>query len=269
MRTEQTAGLLAALALLAVVLTNGCENPASGSTGAPPAEPAPPADEAPADGDSPARQLLEIDFDSETEGYVASGFAAAGTASEPEAGYLDADSWRITGFSDGDLDYGGVADGGDFARGPSPGGVSIGGLYAFAAGDGASLGVQPTGSDFAPGTIELRIPVTIASVSHLSLAYTLWINNDEDRATNWTCAISVDDTPDGSWIAVDRLAVVSPGPADGASWVDTPVSTRIDITSLGLANGSTLYVRWTAEDDSGSGGRDEAAIDDIVVVLEE
>jgi hypothetical protein len=52
------------------------------------------------------------------------GFMGSGFAPDPAADQLDSDTWAVTGLSDGDLDFGGTAVTGDFARGSTTGGVT-------------------------------------------------------------------------------------------------------------------------------------------------
>jgi hypothetical protein len=257
--------LAAFVGLVAIGALVGCSQPIGNPSGEDGGSGDPPA--SPGGTDQPVSQVISIDFDAATPGYVAEGFSAAGTAHDPDVGFLDATGWEIIGFSDGDLAFGDEADTGDFARGTSPGGTSTGGLYAFeVAADNRALGVQPTASDFAPGSIALRIPVTIAAPALVSIGYTLWAYNDADRSTRWSCAVSADGT---TWETLDDLTVVTDEPAAEAgdlTWVAQHLSAQIDVTEL--APEETLYLRWSAEDESGSGGRDEAAIDDITVTIE-
>lgn len=257
--------------LVALALLSGCSQPlapAADEADTAPTEddPASSPDEPP--DEPPARQELVIDFDGETVGYVADGFTGAGFASDPSPGFLDADAWEVIGFSDGDLAYGDEADGGDYARGASPGGVSTGGLYAFAVGEeNHALGVQPTGSDFAPGSVGVRVPVTVEAPANVAIAYALWQRNDEDRATRWTCGISADGE---TFTAIDELTLVTGEAASGDEWTRHDLEALVDLdgVDVDLTRTGTLHVRWTATDESGTGSRDEAAIDDIGIAVE-
>jgi hypothetical protein len=99
-----------------------------------------------------------VDFDA-TFGDVNNGqFDGSGFNPSPSSGQLDSDAWATTGMSDGDSDFGDTETSGDFARGNSSGGVGTGGFYSFTVGTGNNaFGVQPTSSDFTPGTITLKI----------------------------------------------------------------------------------------------------------------
>jgi hypothetical protein len=76
-------------------------------------------------------------------------FTGTGLAPEPNSGQLNSNAWILTGFSQGNTNFGGTATSGDFARGVSTGGVSTGGVYSFTiANENNILGVQPVGDDF-------------------------------------------------------------------------------------------------------------------------
>lgn len=267
MRRVHSASLIAAAVLLTLAILGGCEQPLGTAADAADAASAggDPAPDAPVD-DAPARQELTIDFDGETVGYVGDAYAGAGTAGEPAAGFLDADGWEIIGFSDGDLAFGEEAGAGDYARGTSAGGVSTGGLYAFTVGDGTTaLGVQPTATDFAPGSVGIRIPVAVDAPVGVEIAYALWVRNDEDRATRWTCAISADGE---TFTTVDDLTLITGEAANGDAWTRHDLAALVDLAGVDIAQTGTLHVRWSAVDEAGSGSRDEVAIDDIVVAIE-
>ena len=119
-----------------------------------------------------------------------SAYTGTGIVPMPSAGELDSDEWRVAGLSDGDTTFGGSETGGDHGRGASAGGVGGGGLYAFEAGGAGNpaLGVQPGGSDFTPGTLELRVQNgTGAALTSLDLAYTLYVLNARPAAARSRC----------------------------------------------------------------------------------
>ena len=62
------------------------------------------------------------------------GFTGSGFAPTPSSGQLDADNWQITGFSDGNLAFGGTRTTGDYARGVTGGNVTVGGIYGYSGG---------------------------------------------------------------------------------------------------------------------------------------
>ena len=106
-----------------------------------------------------------IDFDASVSGVNSGSFTGSGFATSPSNGQLDADAWATTGLSDASKDFGISNTSGDHARGSSSGGVSTGGHYSFDIGGGnRALGIQPTGSDWTPGTLTLRINNNSTSV---------------------------------------------------------------------------------------------------------
>ncbi|MBN1217568.1 MAG: hypothetical protein JXM69_01465, partial [Anaerolineae bacterium] len=121
-----------------------------------------------------------IPFTEEFTGFTGSGFDP-----NPGVGQLDSDIWSVTGLSDGDLLFGDSQTTGDFARGPSAGGVTTGGVYAFDVGGNTILGVQPGGTDFTPGEIILRLQNNTGStITQLDVSYDIWYRNDQPRANS-------------------------------------------------------------------------------------
>jgi len=208
-------------------------------------------------------EVVAIDFVAETSGYVAAGFSGAGLDHPPTDGQLDSVSWRVSGFSDGDHDFGDTNTAGDFARGLSPGAVSTGGLYAFEVEPGnIALGVQPTSSDFQPGSICLRLEAPDGTLDSVDIGYGIWMRNDQDRSTVWMLEWSTDDVV---WTA-DETRITSAAGADGEpAWIEQPAGLLLNTAAL--ASADVIYLRWTAADGDGSGSRDESAIDDIVVTF--
>jgi len=98
-----------------------------------------------------------IDFDNTVAGVNNGTFNGSDLSPTPDPGQLDSNAWKITGMSDGLLDFGGTGKTGDFAKGAFTGAVTSGGLYACEVQTGNyALGIQPTGADFNPGTLVLR-----------------------------------------------------------------------------------------------------------------
>jgi hypothetical protein len=273
---------LALALIVGVVMLVACQNPHQspdpGGEDPLPEEPAPsdpdpgdpPSDPEPEDPEPEPPTLTEqsivIDFEQATPGIVAEAFAAAGTAASPASGQLDADAWSITGFSDGDVAFGQEVSTGDVARGPSDGGETIGGVYAFTVAEGdVAMGVQPTSSDFAPGSFTLTVPAPSNELRSVAVACRMWTWNDQGRATDW----SVDFSTNGSdWIALDELAHATPADADAEpAWIASDYSEAISLEDIAIADGTPLYLRWTAEDGDGSGSRDESALDNVTVTF--
>lgn len=190
-------------------------------------------------------------------------FDGSGFAPNPATGQLDSDAWRVTGLEDGDGTFGGTYTGNDFALGTSTGGTGQGGIYAFeVATDNYALGVQPGGSDFTPGEFTLRVQNNTGStIENVYVEYTIWIYNDQGRANSFNFAYSTDDS---TYISVPELDYTSDeAAADPVSWESHDRSTTI--TGLNLNNGGYFYLQWQGVDVSGSGFRDEFALDDVEV----
>ncbi|MEE8441295.1 MAG: hypothetical protein V3S41_06205 [Spirochaetia bacterium] len=223
----------------------------------PPAEPDPPII---------AYSTVLIDFDSAVPGIIGEAFAASGFGVSPGPGQLDADAWSILGFSDGDLVFGQEASSGDWARGVSVGGVSTGGLYAFIVEpDNHALGVQPTATDFAPGSIILKTAVPADSITQLQLDHRIWTLNDKDRSTVWSTWYSLDGT---TWIELTGMAHTTPILADAdAQWSGAYYTAVVSLKDSTLSAGDPFYLRWDVIDGEGTGSRDESAIDDISVTF--
>lgn len=207
-----------------------------------------------------------ITFDATLSGVNSGAFTGAGINPTPTAGQLDGTAWAITGMSDGDYAFDDAAiTTGDYARSDNNGGATTGGLYSFdlsALGTGYTLGVQPTGSDFSPGTITLRIiNNTGSTVTSIAIAYELWVSNDQNRSSSFNFSYS--STSGGPYTSVGALDYTSTAAQDANSWQLNNRSTVI--TGLSITDGSDFFIRWTGDDVGGSGSRDEFAIDDITV----
>jgi len=193
-----------------------------------------------------------------------SSFDGSGFAPTPSAGQLDSDEWRIDGLSDGNSTWEGSYTTGDFARGLSSGGVTTGGIYAFDIGSGnIALGFQAGSADLTPGKIILRLINTGSDpITQLDVSYKILDYNDQDRANSINFSYGEGSTEPGTFTAISALdftttEVASPSPA----WNTTNRSTTI--TGLSVAQNQFIYLVWETDDISGSGSRDEIAIDNI------
>ena len=189
------------------------------------------------------------------------GFAGSGFKPVPLSGQLDADNWQITGFSDGDLAFGGTMVSGDYARGTTGGNITVGGIYALSSGGGMnqSLYIQPASSDFVPGTITTRyLNITGTTITSVDFSYVIYNYNNEARSTSIKLAYSFDNISFTNLPAVDFASF---GAADALLY-----TFNRSITSPGLTftNGSTMYFKWTCDDVVGfTGNRDEIGLDNI------
>lgn len=199
-----------------------------------------------------------IDF----AGYDGSGFSPT-----PAAGQLDSGMLSLAGFSEGDLPFEATAEAGDFARGTTTGGVSAGGVYAFDLGDGdMALGVQPTGSDYSPGSLILRLEnATGAPLEGVHVSYDVVVFNDQGRSSSWSLSYSTAEL--GPYEAVPAADYASPETAD-AEPAYTLVRRSVELSPPAILPGEHLYLRWSSDDVGGAGSRDEIGIDNITIVGE-
>ncbi len=204
-------------------------------------------------------------------------FDGSGFAPDPSNGQLDSDEFIATGLSDGDLSFGETADSGDFARGTSGGGETTGGIYAFedpqlpeiptASGD-FILGVQPSGSDFTPGTFVAQYQnETGGPVTAIDLAYNVEILNNASRASSVAAAYATGACgslpPGDDFSALSGLDVTTPeAPLPTPQWTTEKRSTT---TSVDLPADDCLFLRFRSDDVSGDGSRDEIGLDNLSV----
>ncbi|MCF7668242.1 MAG: hypothetical protein K9N48_00495 [Verrucomicrobia bacterium] len=211
--------------------------------------------------DNTEAQYVITDFGGGTIDFT--GYAGAGFQSNPTDGQLDSDTWSVSGLSDGDLDFGGTATSGDFARGEDTAGAYTGGLYSFTDsainGGSGSFGIQPTGSDWTSGSLTLKIRnETGSTLTGLGVGYEIWVNNDEDRANSFNFSYSSDNS---SYSSVSSLAYTSPAGHDGEGFVKNDRLTSL--TGLSVEDGGDFYLRWMGKDMGGGGSRDEFALDNV------
>lgn len=217
----------------------------------------------PASADVELAPVAVIDFS-------ALGFAGNGFDPEPAAGELDSDDWSalLNDFTICDFGASCGGPGSDFSRGLGPGSNDIQGVWAYDV-DGAgliALGVQPVENLFNPGEFRLRlVNNTGADVSEFQVEYTVWINNDQDLASDLGLRHSVDNVV---WADVDD-ALVSPAVADGNGF--TPTDVVLTVTpEVPIADGTQYYLAWRGVDDIRPGdgtARDEFAIEGIALRL--
>lgn len=193
-------------------------------------------------------------------------FRGGGLSPNPSDQQLDSNLWSIQGVSDGSALFGGTYVTGDFARGSAVGSVTTGGIYAFDVGMPSnpnwSLGFQPTARDFSPGGATLRlINNTGQLVDMVQVGFGMLSRNNGDRSSRVKFGFSTNDL---SYHFLDRVSVTSPElRVENAGWFLQRQQILID--QIGLAADGALYLRWQIENESGSGSRDEWAIDDVTL----
>jgi hypothetical protein len=205
-----------------------------------------------------------IDFDNAVAGVNYNAFAGSGFSPTPSAGQLDSDAWALTGLSDGDLPFGGTETSGDFARGPSAGGVNTGGIYAFEVSPGDNtLGVQPATNDFNSGTFTLRIQNNSGQMlTAFDITFDVYVLNNGNDQFQIRFFYSSDDV---NYTPVSSLDVSTPSAADSpASWEQNIRSTTI--SGFSIPDGAFFYLRWEGGDlFAFNNDRDEVSIDNISV----
>ncbi len=102
---------------------------------------------------------------------------------------------------------------------------------------------------------------TGVTVTALQLSYDIYVRNDNDRANSFNFRYSADDN---QYTTVSSLDFTSPGSADSSpEWTSTDRS--VTLSGLSIAHGSQFYLQWISDDVSGSGARDEFALDNVSV----
>ena len=197
--------------------------------------------------------LLDYDFNA---------FNGSGFSPTPSAGQLDSNVIIANGFS-GSLNFGGTSPTtGDYARGIKGAGQSTGGIYAFIL-DGignVGIGVQPGGSDFTPGEFDLKIENTSGTtLTSINVNYDVYVNNDQGRSNSLNFSYSTDNV---TYISEPSLDFVSAVASDNLGFIFENRNIEIAVT---IPTGSYLYIRFEGNDVSGSGSRDEFAIDNVIV----
>lgn len=183
-------------------------------------------------------------------------FSAQGFVAQPSPGQLCSFAWNFDGF-DENYQFG-TDNFGDFALGSTQGGVGQGGIYEK---DGA-LWIQPTSTTFTPGSAVLKACNTSSSnIQALDIAYDLLILNDNNRASQTNFSYSLDST---SFINIPALSFISTEQAN--DMLDT-ISQNTSITNLSITPNQCIYLRWSGDDASGSGSRDEFGIDNISICV--
>lgn len=181
---------------------------------------------------------VTINFDNTLSGVNNGTFNGSGFQPSPSAGQLDSDAWAMTGWSDGSLAFGGTKASGDFARNATTAAVVTGGVYAHDTLSSRRLMIQPSGGDWAPGTLTLRIQNNLGTpLRQIDIAYDLFIRNDQDHANAFNFSYSVNNV---TYTPVASMDYTSPATgAAGAQFqlIGTSPSRRIRIAGLNIPDG--------------------------------
>ncbi|MGB4960491.1 MAG: hypothetical protein WBO36_13510, partial [Saprospiraceae bacterium] len=187
------------------------------------------------------------------------GFSGNGFSTAPTPGQLCSNQWAVTGWTDGDANFGTNNTSGDFARGnTNSGGVSTGGMYSYNTG---AIYIQPGANDWAPGTLTLKVKnTTPQSINNVQVVYDILMNNDQERSSSFNFSYSFDNI---SFIAVPSLDYTSPEVSDAVGVVTIPRSTTLNCVEFPVDG--YIYFRWSGNDVGGSGSRDEFGLDNITL----
>ena len=206
---------------------------------------------------------IAIDDDGVTVNFT--DFTAAGFAATPSAGQLSSNDWSISGFSDGDLNFGSTNTAPDYKRGVPAGmlgNLNEGGIYAFNSPANPMFGIVQSADDFTPGTVTARFK---SSVTHpivkLNVSYKIMVYNKGTRADALNFSWSTDNATYTAVAALDYTS--TPAAAGSPAWetVNRTTSLTVNIPQNGY-----LYLRWSGNDGGGTGTTyDLLGLDDISV----
>ena len=219
-----------------------------------------------------------IDFDNTVLGVNNGQFTANGFNATPATGQLNSNAFIVTGFSDGDLNFGDAAVGGDYGQGTTTGGVTTPGIYALtplsvpgfpsytnlsmdAAASGNLLALQPGANDFEPGTVVIRAQNTNPTevISGFTITADFCQRGDGDNSATYTLEYSTDNI---NYTSLYSTTTVGPAAGQILSYLcfratPTPVSVMLN-------PGDYFYVRLTGSLGTVSGtDYDEIAVDNI------
>ena len=203
-------------------------------------------------------------------------------------GQFDSDAFRVSGFSDGPLAFGGTITGTDmsnqFYRGVVAAAVTDPGIYAFngtaspptnlpgAAAAGRLVLIQPNGTEFnSNGEFVLRaVNNTGGTIDNLNLSADICVRNDSDNESNYSIQYSTTD------VDANYQTVFTQNSGGTASGITPPIGPTIfpvicsntgmlNLSNLNLAPNGFLYIRILGNDVGSPVGtdRDEAFFDNV------
>ena len=170
-----------------------------------------------------AGDVVVITFDNSIGGVSNGGFNGSGFDPIPESGELNSNAFRISGFSDGPLNFGDnfSADGTSstqFSSGSQSGAVAAPGVYAYTGSEysaatpstitspdpspgavtaaGVSLLIQPSSTEFGSGELVVRAEnATGGNISSLDVSLDFCARNNSDAASSYEVSYSTTDAP--------------------------------------------------------------------------
>ncbi len=220
---------------------------------------------------------VAINFDGSTAGILNGTFGGLQISATPAAGELDMNGVYIrdnisgTG-EDQNIAFGAGGTSASFAsmQGASAGSVTSSGIYAFNTGTSVALGFQGSGSRWGDGSgddghIIFRFQNNSGvTLDNFTVGYDIYQYNDQGRSTQIEAFLTTD-------VATPTFGAVlnsysSPETADAApAW--SLVSSPNFSSNISVPNGGFIYLRFLIQDGtpSGSGSRDEMALDNITI----
>jgi MYXO-CTERM domain-containing protein len=195
--------------------------------------------------------------------YRGAGFQPSATVLPTQ---LSSDVFAATGWSDGALAFGGtqITAMTDYTRGAVASAQMQGGFYSMAVAarpDGNAFGIQPGTSDFAPGSLTIRLSNSTGSPLYgFDLDLRLFERNDAARSSSFDTSYSTDGTNFSTILThTTPVAAVAMAPFTPVAGMSTSV------TNATIPANGQLFIRFTSADVAGSGSRDELAIDAVII----
>lgn len=203
------------------------------------------------------RNLMAFNIVENFESWTGAGFSPT-----PGPGQL-LSVWGATGMSEPNLVPGATVTMGVYARGTTAAAVTTGGFYAFTTpGPNTVFGIQPTGSDFTPGTLTRFLLNDATAVTDPVISFNRWLRNDATRGNSFNVSYSLDDI---TYIPIPSLSYTSPDPSDALGLVDQGLQT-VTLTGVTVPPNGLFAVRFSGDDVGGSNTRDEFGIDNLSIV---
>ena len=200
-------------------------------------------------------------------------YTGAGFSADPSAGQLDSDGIIVQGVSDETVPmrFGDSATSGDYARGPSAGGVQVGGVYAFNPAGSPALGFSPSPTDLTPGFFVFGYRnLTGVPVTSLTVSYDLAVFNNGDRSNGVNLAYAESPTVEIdpallTFSTISGSTFFSPETADPApAWSVTPFT--LSLGGLTVPPNGCIYLKLNCADVAGANsGRDDFALDNLAL----
>jgi len=134
-------------------------------------------------------------------------------------------------------------------------------IYSFDLSGDFTLGVQPSGTDFTSGTFEIKTTnTTLNRIANFTISYKGHVYNNENRSSFINFSYSTDGTTFIPIHSLDYNTLETAG-------VSPQWGTKLQTTdfAVDVPAGGNLYLRYSSDDASGSGSRDEFSLNDIIL----